>query len=344
MSRVVITPHYSPGGYWMPTIPDQICQYCHKSYTAHSRTSLFCSRLCATNHRKAQTPAKFQNCLHCKKPFEIPHGGGKSRAASAKYCSRECVREHHSWHPEATTQCDNCGDDFTTSVSQSRIETGRGVFCSKACYKTHQQKRKVIKKCAECGQEFKVSPCRSEELTCSRSCRIKHFKRDRSKGWKGGVVAQNKRAFRRIDRDGYKAKYDGEHRLTAAREIGRPIKRGEVIMCIDEKHENLSPDNLFICPNQKEYGLIRMGAVKWPAASNLAQFRLAGYQRPDVIIVLHEWEQGRRLNQVSKRRITRHPQADEIIERRKAGASLRDLAAGFETSTSTMNEILKTRL
>jgi hypothetical protein len=157
-------------------------------------------------------------------------------------------------------------------------------------------------------------------------------------------VQQNGRRFRRIDREGYAAKYNGEHRLVVERVIGRRLKRNEVVICLDGNNDNHAPANLFLLPNQKEFGLLKMGAVPWPEASNLRSYRARGYIRPDVIVVLHEWENDKRLNPKSKRYITRHPQADEIIMRRRAGASVRQLAKDFGTSMSTMAQTIRNRL
>ena len=73
-------------------------------------------------------------------------------------------------------------------------------------------------------------------------------------------------------------------------------------------------------------------------------YRERGYSRPDVIVVLHEWDNDRRQNPESKRYITRHPHADEIIKRRRAGASVRELAKDFGTSMSTMAQTIRNRL
>jgi hypothetical protein len=181
-------------------------------------------------------------------------------------------------------------------------------------------------------------------VTCSVECRSTYFIRDRHHAWQGGKVLQSDRAFRRIDRAGYKAKYEGEHRLIAAREIGRPLVRGEVVICINRDNDDYDPANLFLCPNQSEWGLIRAGIVEWPAASNLADYRQAGYTRPNVILTLHEWESGQRRNGPHGRAITRHPQADEIIKRRLAGATSRELAHEFGTNQSNMANILRNRL
>jgi hypothetical protein len=59
------------------------------------------------------------------------------------------------------------------------------------------------------------------------------------------------------------------------------------------------------------------------------------------VIVLREWTNGKRKNPQGNRFISRHPQADEIIKRRRAGASVRDLARDFGTS---MAQTIRTRL
>lgn len=155
---------------------------------------------------------------------------------------------------------------------------------------------------------------------------------------------QNGRRFRRIDREGYAAKYNGEHRLVVERVIGRRLERNEVVICLDGNNDNHAPANLFLLPSQKEFGLLKMGAVPWPEASNLRSYCARGYIRPDVIVVLHKRENDKRLNPKSKRYITRHPQAEEIIKRRRAGASVRQLAKDFGTSMSTMAQTIRNRL
>lgn len=157
-------------------------------------------------------------------------------------------------------------------------------------------------------------------------------------------MLQGGRKFRRIDREGYAAKYEGEHRLVAEREIGRRLERNEVVICLDGNNDNHAPTNLFLLPNQIEFGLLKTGAVPWPTESNLRSYRGRGYVRPDVIVILHEWDNDRRQNPTSGRYIKRHPQADEIIKRRRAGATVRQLAKDFGTSMSTMAQTIRNRL
>lgn len=334
------TPHYTPGGHWMPSFPGRVCASCGKTYTAHRKDQKCCSRTCTGAYRRAQTPKKYKACAHCGELFEIPNGGGKSRKAAAMFCSRDCVRDGHGWRAPVEHICDQCGETFTAPVK----DEAKHRFCSTTCADAHRGSGKVSKPCANCGEIFTSSPCRADEQTCSRECASAWYVRDRSKGWQGGVVDQNGRKFRRIDRDGYAAKYEGEHRLAAERVIGRKIKRGEVVLCIDGNNDNFAAENLYMLPSQKEFGLVKMGTLPWPTESNLATYRERGYVRPDVVIVLHEWTNGKRMNAKGNRHIRRHPQADEIIIRRRAGASVRDLARDFGTSMSTMAATLRNRL
>lgn len=326
---------YTAKGHWRPTIPGAVCGYCGVSYTAHTRNPKFCSRSCAskaTVKRVAYTP---RTCPGCGKSWQAPPSNPSS------YCSKECIFDSGAWARPRREKCAHCQAPFTARLRHKRGEYER--FCSRACSAAASE-RKVTKDCANCGKTFAVQQSRSHEKTCSKPCASAYNLRDRHHAWTGGKVLQNERVYRRIDREGYAAKYEGEHRLIAAREIGRPIKRGEVILCIDRNNENLSPENLFFCPSMTEYSLIRSGAVEWPTTSNLKAMRVSGYVRPDVILTLHAWENGQRRENDKGKPITRHPQADEIITRRKAGASVRVLAKEFGYSESNMASILRKRL
>lgn len=335
-------PYYTAAGHWMPSYPGRICVQCGSTFTAHRKTQELCSRACVGANRSATTPEKTKPCARCGKPFVVRNGRGQSRNRAAAYCSRRCVLKAHGWKPSLLRKCAQCDEEF--KVSMARIDEGKGKFCSKKCAALAASASRRVKECANCGKPFDVPPSKLNQVVCSCRCRSEYYSRDRASAWQGGVTPQNNRPYRRIDRSGYVAKYEGEHRLIVEREIGRNLRRGEVVVCLDGDNSNLSPSNLFLCPNQTEWGRLREGAVQWPIESNLKGYRSKGYIRPDVILVLHHWENGKRRNEAMNRFITRHPQADEIIKRRKAGATLRQLAADFGVSVSTMGETLRTRL
>lgn len=328
---------YSKGGYWIPSIPDQTCEQCGIVYVAHKKGQRYCGKVCAG---KSRAGTKVQHtertCPGCNKVW----CGYPSNPSV--YCSKKCIFESGAWERPIEAQCLSCGSDFMAK-KKATTAGGRQKYCSPEC-RAAGQRDKHEKICIQCDKPFTVQKSRLDEVTCSIECRGHYFRRDNHHAWTGGKVLQNQRLFRRIDRDGYQAKYEGEHRLIAAREIGRPLIRGEIVICVDQDNENLSPSNLFLCPNQSEFGLIRQGAVEWPQSSNLESYRVGGYTRPDVRIVLHQWENGQRRESVNGKAITRHPQADEIIKRRKAGATARQLAAEFSTNLSNMASILRRRL
>ena len=329
--------HYTKGGNWKPSNPNQTCQQCGVVYTAHKHGQRFCSKSCSgLSRRGAKAEWTERTCPGC---------GAKWSAYPSnpsQYCSKQCIFDSGKWvHPE-DRECDQCGTVFRAGMGGDKRDREHR-YCSMACAHAGKLNERVTKICANCGGEFALQQSRSVEATCSKECANQYYIRDRHHAWTGGAVAQSERPFRRYDREGYAAKYEGEHRLIAAREIGRQIQRGEVVLCLDGNNDNLNPDNLFLCPNQSESGMIRNGAVAWPTASNLADYRAKGYTRPDVLITLHEWEHGRRRGP-NNYPITRHPQADEIIKRRRAGATLRMLAKDFSTSLSAMAQTVRTRL
>jgi hypothetical protein len=328
------------GKYWKPTKPGCVCKECGATFTGRVRNPQYCSKSCSSKATWKFSPF-FTNktehtereCPGCKKKWSAPASNPST------YCSKQCLFDSGRWAHPRMADCEDCGEQFLSRPRATRGQWER--FCSREC--ANKALRLPDKECANCGKVFHGWGDRPNEKVCSIECRTAYYIRDRSHGWKGGKVLQGGRKFRRIDRDGYVANYEGEHRLVAARGIGRPLRRGEVVICLDGNNANFDPSNLFICPNMRENGLIQSGAVEWPSKSNLEDYRVSGYIRPSVILTLHEWENNKRPGQKGKW-ISRHPQADEIIKRRKAGATVRELAKEFGQSVSTMAATVRTRL
>ena len=315
------------------------CQHCGGPFTRRKASQQFCSKSCATQYRAARkTTYVKKTCVHCGKQWEA-----RERYSGAKYCSKGCEFAHRGHVPKQERACENCGKMFLAHFRKERRSWER--FCSQACVGQHRHRQKATEKtCAVCGTVFEVTPSREHHETCSWACRKTLYVRDRTAPWRGGVIQQEGRVYRRIDREGYAGQYEGEHRLVAARVIGRPLVRGEVVICINGDNQDWRPENLFICPTMSAWSLIRNGAAEWPTAGNLEQYRERGYVPTPVRIALHEWGSGQRRASEHGRPIRRHPQADEIIKRRMAGASVRVLAEEFDTSKSAMEYAIKHRL
>jgi len=325
---------YSRNGHWKPTIPNQTCVECGIIYTAHRHGQKFCSKVCSgRSKRGAKVEHTERTCPGCGvKWSDWPSN-------PSQYCSKECLFESGRWTKPEERECEQCGVIFLSRFRRERMEWMK--FCSHKCVSLAAVSR-VRKTCAACGDEFEVHTCRADETTCSVKCRRTYYRRDRHHAWTGGAIDQANRPFRRIDREGYAAKYDAESRMVTAREIGRQLVRGEVVLCIDKNPRNIDARNLFLCPNQSEAGLIKVGAVEWPKASNLQGYRSTGYIRPDVVLVLHDWDHPK--PQRRGKLASRHPQADEIIKRRMAGATVQQLAEAFGMSKSGMAGVVRNRL
>jgi hypothetical protein len=331
-----IKPYYTIKGDWRPSIHGCICVFCGVTFTAHSKAQRFCTKKCASNERaklSAEKTHTIRECPGCSKLWSA------AQSNPSQYCSKECIFESGKWVKPRDSNCGVCRKLF--KANYRRVREDWELFCSHECASIALKAEKIEKQCVCCGKQFMIYESRNG-VTCSIECRTKYFIRDRNPHWLGGLIDQGNRAYRRIDRLGYTSQYEGEHRLVAAREIGRQLQRGEVVLCLDKDNNNHDPKNLYLCPNMKEFGLINSSVVEWPEVSNLSQYRDFGYTRPIVILVLQNWENPR--YSTNGKRFTQHPQADEIIKRRISGASVRELARTFGMSVSGMANVVKNRL
>lgn len=60
--------------------------------------------------------------------------------------------------------CQQCGKEF--KVKQSRLDQGKGKYCSRACTNEAKQTRET-KYCLQCGKPFKA---RIGQVYCSKQC------------------------------------------------------------------------------------------------------------------------------------------------------------------------------
>ena len=196
---------------------ERICKICNKPFKAHPNIvklgyAKYCSLTC---WGIAQRNGIKTNCQECGKEFEtfpshIKRGRGK-------YCSKACKckamskilggKNCHFWNGGLIKRiCQECNKEF--NIKPHRIITGRGKYCSKACYgkalskikvgNTHPNWKggKIETICQECGITFKIESSVLKSgfgKYCSRTCvynaraRSKIDMGQNNPAWKGGI-------------------------------------------------------------------------------------------------------------------------------------------------------------
>lgn len=174
-----------------------VCLHCGETFSCYpSQRRQFCSVACRTEHRREAGAWEQRVCKTCGKTFDIAgarlaEGGGTycsdscrvadkaipSRACPtcgenfisrhrSDYCSKQCAGVARRTREER--RCRTCGITFWEEPS--RVSTGRGIYCSKACAFPGPLERE----CEKCGAVFTAS--RSEVAKgwgrfCSNECR-----------------------------------------------------------------------------------------------------------------------------------------------------------------------------
>lgn len=156
-------------------------------------------------------------CPTCDMSFDTSHG----------------MKVHHVMvHDESLAKkqctCKNCGKGF--EEFQSRIENGRGEFCSKECAYDHGR---VAVECVRCGEEIKRPEHRAgryEQEYCSRQCyqAEKMESPHKTAGWIDG----------RTYRPGYNTRYNKRFNENRAVALQRDEKQCQVCGMTSKQHRS----------------------------------------------------------------------------------------------------------
>lgn len=131
--------------------------------------------------------------------------GKPPKRSGRRFCSRDCYKLSLIKKPNRV--CGLCGTPF--KESKSRIESGRGKWCSKVCFYKSIHVEPVVITCLFCSKKFDYynngKKARANRKFCSYECK-KNFQIGKpvkvppaprygadNNRWRGGVTPENKR-------------------------------------------------------------------------------------------------------------------------------------------------------
>lgn len=210
-------------------------------------------------------------CESCGKKFFAKQNHGKW----PRFCSRECWAADKLQPIEKN--CATCGCVFTATKTSHESGDGYRKYCSVKCQKEGIRNGKEYV-CPNCGVAFYMTPAqvkhRGDNACCSDKCADTYYTGTRCKSYKRGFYKHSgtNEKYVYLDRPGYSGKYTGEHRVVAAKEIGRPLIKGEFVIRLNRNINDNRPENLFICESNSEFSKRRNGSLPWPSESNLKTY------------------------------------------------------------------------
>ena len=225
---------------------------------------MFCDKACYDKYQSGER--KTVVCGACSEEFEAKKDHGKWQ----RFCNRKCFKSQE--HGRKDIDCLNCGKQFQSNWKSDREEYNK--YCSKDCFTVAQTTRITIN-CANCGKEFLPPKWKSDkrtEIFCSRECHAEKRCGENSPSYKGGEYVSDYNGFRFVAMGPHVANvgYRGEHRLLVEKMIGRKLKyHSEPILHLNGNKADNSPENLYVCEDMTEMGLILQGRLNFPRRSNI---------------------------------------------------------------------------
>lgn len=155
-------------------------------------------------------------------------------------------------------------------VCGGRTPKAKSVFCGRACF---LKSVAVVKKCAGCEETLP----RSKKVYCTNECKIRTLTGRGHVRWQGGKWERADGVVfvwtdKIVSTPSGRRRAEREHRVVAAKSIGRRLEPWEMIIHISREMDDNRPDNLFICGSRSEYSRRRQGGLPWPDHSNLGAY------------------------------------------------------------------------
>lgn len=144
-----------------------------------------------------------KKCLYCGNPVKN------------KYCSTSCQNKHqgslrannrYGEYKVFNVKCASCEKEFPVTERESFFPEKEKYFCSRSCsnkrkrsLETIEKIRKsltknttyIIKKCENCGEDFKALKRKRKRRFCSRTCQTTYFNKTTDRCKKGGLKSSN---------------------------------------------------------------------------------------------------------------------------------------------------------
>lgn len=255
------------------------CRQCHKIFTvspARAETARFCSAACRQAGSRTAERREIA-CEACGDAFVTTADHG----VWPRFCSRECLYRQCIQPKEKL--CATCGCLFVAARTSHSTEDGLRKYCSNACRHKGLERGDEYQ-CLNCNTPFYLNAAavrqRAAPGCCSKECSKAFYTDTRSASFKRGFYTHKQMGEKHLllPRPGYVGKYVGEHRVVASREIGRMVKRGEIVIRVNRNPSDNRPENLFICESMSEFCKRRAGTLPWPRKSNLMNYAVRVHQ------------------------------------------------------------------
>lgn len=186
-----------------------------------------------------------RRCLFCQGEFAMLKSKIGKNGRSGKYCSQKCAIAHRRVLSIIACVCSGCGKPFERIRSEIASER---VYCSSDC----RSSQDVERICLNCKNPFVIKQRAIDRgggagKYCSQKCRREKSKKEHSTAWKGGeFVTGGYVRSAAPDHPHAVRGYVLKARLIIEAQIGRYLRRDEMIGYRDKNRLNLDPSNLIV--------------------------------------------------------------------------------------------------